>query len=258
MVAKHLLIWQKAAQLSIQSIFANRTSTLFFTLGKLMRFSFFIIFLLLIYQRVDQVKSFTLDQMIIFFLTFNLVDLFGQIFFRGIYWFRSQVVSGEFDFALVQPVNPLFRILTQHTDILDVPLFLATAIYLGSKIATLPIFSIFTFFISLLSGFIIITGIHIIVASLGVITTEVAHTIMVFRDISSMARVPVDIYIDSIRALLTFVIPLAVAFTFPAKALLGLLNPTVIAISFLSSIIFLFASYRLWRFALTKYSSASS
>ena len=81
---------------------------------------------------------------------------------------------------------------------------------------------------------------------------------MVFRDISSMARVPVDIYIDSIRALLTFVIPLAVAFTFPAKALLGLLNPTVIAISFLSSIIFLFASYRLWRFALTKYSSASS
>ena len=68
----------------------------------------------------------------------------------------------------------------------------------------------------------------------------------------------VDIYIDFIRAFLTFVVPIALIFTVPAKALFGLLSLKVIIFSLIASVFIYSLSLLFWRHALTKYSSASS
>ena len=255
---KYWKVWWTSALLSIQATLANRVSVVFFTLGKFLRFFLFIGFLLMLHNRVERIVGYSLSQMITFFLMFNLLDLFGQVFFRGIYWFRQQVISGEFDFRLVKPMSALFQALTRHTDILDVPLILVVLFFLVRQISQLPSVSWPLFLVVTLSGMFVVTAIHIVVTALGVITTEVDQTIMIYRDLSQMARVPIDIYTDGIRALLTFVIPIAIAFTFPAKALLGLLAPRTVAITFIASLGFLILSFQLWRYALTKYSSASS
>ncbi len=254
MLKKHFIIWHRTALLSIQSAFTHRLGVVLFSLGKLLRFAMFIGFIFLIHSQVKLVGGYNVDQMVIFFLVFNLLDLFGQIFFRGIYWFRNQIISGEFDFRLVKPASPLFQALTRQTDILDVPLFLFTLIYLIVKI---PVISPLTP-IMIVSSLIVITSIHIIVASLGIITTEVDHTIMIYRDLSAMARFPIDIYTDAIRALLTFVIPVALAFTFPAKAILGLLSFPTVALSLIASLFIFYLSLKFWHYAINQYSSASS
>ena len=110
----------------------------------------------------------------------------------------------------------------------------------------------------IVASLIVITSIHIFVASLGIITTEVDHTIMIYRDLSSMARFPIDIYTDNIRALLTFAIPIALAFTFPAKAILGLLSFPTVIISLLASCAIFWLSLKFWHYAINQYSSASS
>ena len=257
-MTRYLKIWWHTALLSFQTALANRLGAAFFTPGKFLRFGLFIFFLSVLRQRLDQLSGYTFSQILTFFLIFNLFDLFGQIFFRGIYWFRDKVVSGQFDFNLLKPISALFQVLTSHTDILDLPLLGIVVFMLLNQPLSISFTQGVSFLLISLSALVVITAIHISVAALGVITTEVDHTIMIYRDLSQMARVPIDIYTDTIRSLLTFAIPVALAFTFPAKALLGLLAPTTIALALVGSMIFFYLSIKLWRLALSQYSSASS
>ncbi len=255
---KYLRYWLKASSLAFQSLTATRPASLMFVLGKFIRFFFFIWFLVVLEDRVQRVAGYSLDQLITFFLVFNIFDLFGQIFFRGIYWFRNYVVSGNLDYILVKPLNPLYQVMARHTDFLDIPLFIVIIVYFIFQVMNMATTNISAFALVSISGFILVLSFHILVASVGVITTEVDHTIMIFRDLSMMSRVPIDIYSNAIRALLTFVIPIAVIFTFPAKAVMALLTPSWIAFSLIFSLVFLLGSVKFWNFALTKYSSASS
>jgi ABC-2 type transport system permease protein len=255
---RHLRVWLFTTKLAIQNTLANRGSATFFLLGKWLRLFLFTYFIVLIGEHVQQVEGYSTADLITFYLVFNLFDLTGQIFFRGIYWFSEQIISGEFDFRLVKPLSPLFQALTRETDILDVPMLLLIIGVLISQNLSTPPLQLAGFFLLAINALLIITAIHIVVASLGVITTEVDHTIMIYRDLSAMARFPVDIYVWFIRGVITFVIPIAIAFTYPAQALLGLLSPTTIIISFVAGLLSVFLSLRLWRYALTQYSSASS
>lgn len=255
---KYWHVWWKRVLISVQIVLANRTGMTLFTLGKLMRFSLFIVFLLVLNGRVKQIAGYNFNQMFIFFLVFNLIDLFGQLFFRGIYWFRNQVVSGEFDMTLIKPISAIFQVLTQNTDVLDLPLIFISLGLLIFQVQALPHISWINVVLATISGMIVVSAIHIFVAGMGVITTEVDHTVMIYRDLSQMARVPIDIYTDSIRALLTFVIPVALAFTFPAKAILGLLSLQTFILGFFASLVIFWLSVRFWQYALTQYSSASS
>jgi ABC-2 type transport system permease protein len=252
------LFWLKRSSMSFQSLIAARLASALFVLGKLIRFFFFLWFLLILKTRLTLVAGYNFDQLVIFFLVFNFFDLLSQFFFRGIYWFRQDIVSGTFDFKLIKPISPLFNILTNHTDFLDLPLLIVVIIMLVSRISSVSFLTLINFSLLGLGAILTITAIHIVVAAIGVITTEVDHTIWIFRDLGAMGRMPIDIYADFIRAFLTFIVPIALIFTVPAKALFGLLSYQTIIISLLASVIIYLLSLKFWRYALTQYSSASS
>jgi ABC-2 type transport system permease protein len=81
---------------------------------------------------------------------------------------------------------------------------------------------------------------------------------MIYRDIASMARFPIDIYREPLRGFITFIVPVGIMMTFPPKALFGLLTLPFVGLSVLIGIGALGTSVFLWRFALTRYTSASS
>jgi ABC-2 type transport system permease protein len=114
------------------------------------------------------------------------------------------------------------------------------------------------FFVFLAASLLIALSFHIIVVAIGVIALEVDHSIMIYRDVTQMARFPVDIYTEPLRSALTFVLPVAIMFTVPVKALIGLIYPSTILLSLFITFGFLFFALRLWRYALSQYSSASS
>jgi len=257
-IIKYLKLWLKTTNLSLQMRIMTRGASLMYLVGKLIRFLFFLIMLFVILGQTKTLAGYNQQQIIIFFLIFNLVDIIGQLFFRGIYFFRNEVVSGHFDLTLVKPANALFQILTVQTDLLDTPL-LVIMLFLFIKQGIKITFINFLLFLLIFgASFLIITAIHIIIASIGVITTEVDNAIWIYRDLSLMAKVPVDIYIDWIRSMFTFILPIAVIFTFPAKALLGILSWQWIIYSLIISVILFYISLKFWHFALTRYTSASS
>lgn len=259
---KYLRTWLFLALNATLVAFTSRFGAVLLFLGKVLRFFFFLFFFVFLVERTKTLGNYNLWQVVFFYLTFNFIDTLSQFLFREVYRFRYQVVSGNFDFILTKPFNPLFRVIFGGADILDLVILLPLlfgVFFTASKLGvSITLFNVLTYIVLSFVGFLIALSFHIFVASLAILTTEIDNTIMLYRDLTSMARIPVDIYREPVRALLTFVIPVAVMMTFPAKALMGLLSLPFIFYSIAICSVFLFLSLKFWGFALRQYSSASS
>jgi ABC-2 type transport system permease protein len=258
---RYFTIWYKSMTAQAQIAFASRVGVVLFTLGKLLRFSFFLIFLILIGARTTEVGGYTIWEMIFFFATFNLIDTAPQMMLRSVYSFRRLVVSGDFDIFFLQPISALFRALLGGSDIIDLPiliLIIGFIIYSGWHLPYFSVVGIFIYILLVLNAFIIAIAFHILVLSIGIVSTEVDNTIMLYRDLTQMGRVPVSIYQQGVSFILTFVVPVGIMMTFPVQALLGTLSLQFILYSLAIGIGFLIFSLFIWRGAIKHYTSASS
>lgn len=258
---KYFKAWLLMTVNSVQTSFASRWGAILFILGKVMRFGFFFLLLVLVVGKTKALAGYDLSQIIFFFLTFNLVDILAQALYREAYRFRGLVTSGDLDLVLVKPAHPLLRVLFGGVDVLDiitlVPL-LALIVYYAGQIGSLNIFSVSLYLLLVVNALLLATAFHIAALAVGVLTTAVDHTMWIYRDLTSMGRIPVDFYSGFIRALLTFVIPVGIMMTFPAKAIMGLLSGPLVFYSFIIGIVLFGTSLKFWNWSLTRYSSASS
>src|SRR5258706_12099268 len=117
---KYLRIWSRLAIMSFMVQAESFISSFGYLLGKLVRIGFFLFFLFSIFKHTDALVGYTLPEVALFFLTFNIIDILAQLFFRGIYGVRSLIREGDFDYFLIQPTNVLFRVAFNTVDFLDV------------------------------------------------------------------------------------------------------------------------------------------
>ena len=259
-LAYYFRIWLMMSKNSFITYLQSRVGALIFLTGKTLRFFFFIGFLFYILKNTGNLAGYSLNQALFFFITFNVVDVFAQFLFREVYRFRPLVISGNFDLVLVKPVNALFRSLMGGADLYDlitIPPLIFAVYYLGSQLSPSLLQTAF-YILLLLNGLLIAMAFHIAVISFGIITLEIDHSIMIYRDVVSLGRLPIDIYREPLRGALTYLIPVGIMMTFPAKALMGLITSTGIFFSFILGGVLLFASLRFWNYALKQYTSASS
>lgn len=260
-IKRYLKVWRLTTSSASQIAFVSRFGAFLFMIAKVLRFAFFLFFLLILQSKTKSIAGYSLWQIIFFFATFNLVDNLAQFLLREVYRFRSYVVSGNFDYYLTKPISPLFRSLFGGSDILDIPMLilsLAFIVFSAFKIGDITLAGIVAYILLVFNGFLVALAFHIITLAVGVLTTEVDNTIMLYRDLTQMGRIPIDIYRRPLNWILTFVIPIAVMITIPAKALLGLLTWPWVIISFVIGLTFLSLSLKFWRYALRNYTSIST
>lgn len=258
---KYFRFWWITIISTTQTALSSRFSASLFLLAKSMRFFLFLGLILIIANQSKVIAGYNFWQMVLFYATFNLIDTAAQFLLREVYRFRSYVVSGDFDYFLTKPISPLFRSLFAGSDILDLPLLMISImliIFATVKLGPVSIFSVALYVVLILCALIIAVAFHIFVISVGILTTEVDNTIMLYRDITQMGRFPVDIYREPISWFITFVIPVGIMMTFPAKSLIGQLSLGLILTSPIFALTFIFLSYKFWQFSLKRYSSASS
>lgn len=258
---RYFRVWWLYTINSFQVQLNVRWAFLLFLLAKILRFATFMFFLVILVKSTKVLAGYNLDQVILFFLSFNLLDIVSQLLLREVYRFRGAILSGNFDFYLLKPLNPLFRSLFTGADLFDfitlIPLIFAV-VYFINKLALLSPINLASYSLMLLVGFLVALSFHILVLSLGILTTEVDNAIFIYRDLVGMGRVPVDIYMEPIRGLITFVIPVAVMMSFPAKALLGELSAFNFFYALIFAALLFFISLKVWGWSLKQYSSASS
>jgi ABC-2 type transport system permease protein len=257
---KYLKIWWMMSRNSFSMVLGQRLALSFFLTGKILRFIFFFGFLFFLLKGSGSLAGYSSNQIIFFYLSFNLIDVVTQFLFREVYSFRPMIVNGDFDLVLVKPINALFRVLMGGADVIDlftIPPIVILTIYYGALLG--PTFSqVILYLILLINGFLIATAFHIIILSMAIITLEIDHAVMIYRDITSLGRLPTDIYKEPLKAFLTYIIPVGVMMTVPGKAMMGLTSPAGVLIALLVGILFIFISLKFWNFATTKYTSASS
>lgn len=256
-------LWLRLARLSFYEVWATRINSLGWLAGKVVRLVFFFVFILAIFRHTDSLKGYRLPETILFFLTFNLVDLIAQLLFRGIYGIKRILNEGEMDYYLLQPASVLFRVVSQSVDFLDfataIPVAIASFWAIGQLPAEILTFNHIALYVLLIAnGVAIAFAIHVAVASAVVITQQLDNAIWVYRDLMILGRFPVDIYSPGVQAALTFIIPVAVMTSFPAKALLGLLSWEWVFFAMSLAGLSVWLSLKFWHYALSQYSSVSS
>ena len=258
---RYLRLWYLYSVYSTQIGLQSRFGALLFVIGKFLRFGMFLFFIYILSSAVQEIAGYTFWQMIFIFATFNLIDVSTQLFLREVYRFRSYVVSGEIDYFLVRPIMPIFRFLFGGADALDIPLFITSVVFLIVSLfnigdVSLP--GLFLYLLLIFNAFLIALAFHIFILSVGILTTEVDNTLWLYRDLMSMGRIPIDIYKNPLRTVITFAIPIGIMVTFPAQAVFGTLLPNLVVISFVIGMSFFLFAALSWRFAIRRYSSASS
>lgn len=260
MILKYLKIWWLMSRNSFVSVLYAKLSLGIFLFGKIVRFIFFFSFLFFLLKGIKTLAGYNFNQVAFFFLTFNFIDILAQFFFREAYRFRPLIVSGDFDLILVKPMNCLFRVLMGGADVIDlitIPPLIIALYYVGSLLHP-NILLVISYLLLVVNGLLVATAFHIFVLAFGIITFEIDHMMMIYRDFVSLGRIPVDIYREPVRSLLTFLIPVGIMVTLPAKALMGLASTAGVLLSFGIGILLFFLSLRFWHFALKRYTSASS
>ena len=259
---KIIKIWLRVSLMAVQGQLLNGYASLLFITGKIVRFALYFIFLSAILSGSASLLIYTKEQAIFFFLSFTFFDTLIQTIFRGIYQFRPLVVSGDFDLDLLKPLPSYFRPLFGWVDILDaitiIPFSIYTLWFVLNNQLIAGWSSVLLFLILLINSFLLAFAINLIIASIGILTTEIDHLIMIYRDVEAMARFPTDIYKPLIQTGLTFIIPITILITVPTKALLGIVSWNLFVVALGVTLFFLLFSVKFWQYALSKYTSASS
>ncbi len=253
-------VWSTLAQYALAATFINRGTTFLFLLGKCIRFGMLLFFLSVIKTAVQTFSGYTPEQVVVFFLTYQFLDTLAQMFYRGVYTFSRKVSSGDLDFYLSKPIQPLFRIMTGEPDFIDVIFFIPTtliSIYLirDFLVQASPA-ALFVYGVLLINGFLIATAFHILILCLGVITVQVDNAVMLYRDINTMTRFPATIYPELVRTVLLFAIPVGLMNTIPAQVLIGKPLSVAVWLTCAIGVGFLLLSLRIWNWAIKRYTGA--
>ncbi len=259
----YLKVWKRLTALQFQSQIANaRAAALVFILGKLLRFLFAFATIWVVVGRAKVIAGFTLPQAVFILTLFQLISTLTQLFFRGVYIFKQRIQDGYFDFYLLNPLSELFYSLFSYTDPLDIIMLipygaLAVWAWLNTGVS-ITVYSVLLLIITIGIAMLMVLAVHIAIVAIGVIYLEVDNTIMLYRDLEKMSSFPIDMYGKFGSVFLTYILPLTLIATTPAKLVFQLMSPQFLLIFMGIALFQLTCSLRLWQYALTKYSSASS
>lgn len=246
------------SRLKIKIYLYTPTATVFFMSGKILRFAMFFFFVYFLVSKTRALQGYTLNQAIVFYLTFNFIDSLSQTLFREVYRFRQLVVSGELNGVLVKPYHPFMRILLGGFDFLDglllIP-YVSLIVYFATRHPGISSHNILGYVLLLVNALLIAAAFHIGVLAFGLLTTEVDHTIMIYRDITELGRFPIDIYKEPLRGIFTFIIPVGIMMTYPTKVLFNILSTPLILYSFIFAATIFFLSLKFWDHSIKKYQS---
>jgi len=215
-----------------------------------------------LYLHTSQIGGWTAPQMRVFLGLLFVVDaLFMILFNDNLERFNDKIRKGDLDLLLMKPVNSQMMISLQRqaTAILG-NLVLATA-WLSWALYNLP--GLQTQHLPLLllyipAGLTILYAIRFMVASMAVIFTRADSLQYMWYQIYKLGMRPDSIYSPWLRYAMISVLPVLAVVALPADAIVngpgwGMTVYLVVLAGF-----FLWLSSKVWNFALSKYTSASS
>ncbi len=216
-----------------------------------------------IYSYTDQVAGWSRAQVLVLVGIYHTVQgLISLQMAPNLLAISGYIRRGELDFLLLRPVSSQFLVSVRRLalpEVVNVVIGLGVVVYAGNqagvewsigRVAGAVAFG--------LCGLLLLYALWFATVTLSFWLVQVDTLDQLFLGVFQTARYPVSFFKGLVRALLTFVIPVAFATTFPAEALLGTADPRLLLAGCGLTAVALLITHRFWNYAVRHYSSASS
>jgi ABC-2 type transport system permease protein len=174
----------------------------------------------------------------------------------------DHIRKGTLDFVLLKPADAQFLVSTTKFEpwrIVDVFAGLAIMGVAFHRMGRAPTAGAVLLAAAVLaSAVVILYSLWILVVSAAFFVVKVDNLSFLFLSLYDAARWPADVFPWMLRAVFTFVIPLAVLTTIPAQALLGRIGPLQVLATAAGAAVFALLARMVWLRSIGRYTSASS
>lgn len=195
----------------------------------------------------------------VYFLVGGLTQLF---ILPSLGRFMEDVRLGALDFALIKPVDSQVLICTRQVEawkMIDVLIGIGVVgialVQMGTSLGPLQAV---VFLIALAAGVIVVASFLMILATTAFWFVRVQNILVIFQAMYEAGRWPITIYPPWLQGALTFLVPVGIAITVPAEALVGRLDWRLLAGTIGLAIVMPFIARRVWTTGIKSYSGASA
>ncbi|MBW1975780.1 MAG: ABC-2 family transporter protein [Deltaproteobacteria bacterium] len=169
---------------------------------------------------------------------------------------------GNFDFILLKPVNVQLIGTLRSFSMKKLPAMFGSviicvyALYQLHYMPSIPDIALFLMFFT--SGFLILYGLWVALIATAFWFIQIDSIMEFVFAVFETGRFPITVYPTPLRLVLTYIVPIAFITTFPAAAIIGKVTFHHACMALGLAGIILFVGSCFWKYALTRYSSASS
>ena len=256
-------VYFKSLGLHLKSILEYKASFIASFFSQILVFFSYYFIIIALFTKFDNIKGFTLYEVLLCFGIIQFGYAFCESFARGIDKFDQLIINGEFDRILLRPKNVIVQSLCYDADYTKISRLLQALIVLIIALIKLniswSIMKIITLLLMMISAIIIFFSIFLLAASYCFITVQGLEVRNVFTAGGKhMAQYPIGIFKKGFVYFFTFIIPYAFVNYYPLMYFLGKTNSKLYAISPLLVIIYLIPCFLIFYKGAKKYSSAGS
>jgi ABC-2 type transport system permease protein len=195
----------------------------------------------------------------VFFLMGGLISLMIRPSMQRL---MEDVRQGTLDFVLTKPEDAQFLLSTREIRIwklMEVALGCAVLLYALARLSVnIGPSHVLRFAVALGCGAAIVYSFWLMLATVSFWFVRIENILVIFESMYQAGRWPVGIYPPWLRAVLTFLVPVAFATTVPAEALAGRLTYSTLLGALALAVAMLAISRWFWKVGVRHYSGASA
>ncbi len=253
----------ESLKLNIKSKLEYKASFIFNSISQFFVFFTFYFMIIGLFYKFNNIKGFTVYEVLLCFSIIQMGYSFSETFFRGIDKFENLIINGNLDRFLVRPRGILFQTICNEIDLIKIFRVIQAIIIMIISLVKLNIdwniFKVITLILMIVGSIVIFLGIFILTASYCFVTVQGLEVKNVLTDGGKfLAQYPISIYKKGVRFVFTFIIPYAFINYYPLIYFLGKSNNTLYMFSPLLVFIFLIPCLLSFKIGLKHYGSVGS
>ena len=256
-------LYFKALGMHLKAELEYRVNFILSFLSQILVFFTYYFVVIALFTKFDNIKGFTMYEVLLCFAVIQFGFSFNEVFARGIDRFDNLIIKGDFDRLLLRPKSIILQVLCSDSDFVKLSRLIQSIIVLVIALLNLNIswniYRIITLILMLVSACIIFFGIFLLAASYCFYTVQGLEVRNVFTDGGKhMAQYPIGVFQKGFVLFFTFVIPYAFVNYYPLLYFLGKNNNRFYGISPLLVFIYLIPCIMMFHKGMKRYTSVGS
>jgi ABC-2 type transport system permease protein len=260
---RHIRVWQRCVLNALACETEYRANILTTVAEGMAQVALAVVTFLVVYRFTPSISGWTRSQALILVGIYRVAEgLINLQVAPNMVAIGSAIRRGDMDYVLLRPVSSQFLVSVRTlvlSECANVCIGIGITVYAAQAAGVRwSIGGVLEAGVILCCGVVLLYAVWFAIMTCSFWLVQVVNLDVLFFAVFESARYPVGYFRGAMRALLTFVVPVAFATTFPTDALLGRADLRLVPLGVGLAAIALLGTHLFWNMAVRWYSSASS